>query len=77
MANEKGPKSINFIRRLNRGNVGYFFEATSLKFGDLLAGWKLATNAKFQDTISKFMPARTKEHQDLGCEYHYSLQSSN
>ena len=35
-----------YIRRLNRG---FFlsFNPQFLKFGDLLAGWKLATNAKF------------------------------
>ena len=53
----------------------HIFEATSFKFGDSLAGWKLATNEKFQHNISKFMPARTnKHHWDIGCEYHYSLQ---
>ena len=32
----------------------------ALKFGDLLAGWKLATIAKFQLNISKIMPASAK-----------------
>ena len=31
-----------------------------LKFADLLAGWKLVTNAKFQLNISKITPTRPK-----------------
>ena len=36
------------------------FQATVLQIGDLLWGWKLATNAKFQCNISKITPARAK-----------------
>ena len=50
----------------------FIFQATVLKFGDLLAGWKLATNTKFQLNISKITSARPKKHRDMGCEYHYS-----
>ena len=39
----------------------FIFQATNSKFGDLLAGWKLDTNAKFQLNISKIMPARPKK----------------
>ena len=46
---------MNFIRRLSRGN--FIFQPTVLKFGDLLRGWKLATNTKFHVGISKIMPA--------------------
>ena len=37
------------------------FQATVLKFDDLLGGLKFATNAKFQQNIPKFMPARPKK----------------
>ena len=50
----------------------FIFQATVLKFGDLLWGWKLATNTKFQHNISKITSARPKKHRDMGCEYHYS-----
>ena len=46
------------------------FQATVLKFVDLLGGCKVATNAKFQLNISKMMPARPKNTGDMGCEYH-------
>ena len=39
-----GPKSLNFMKRLEEI---FIFQDTVLKFGDLLAGWQLATNAKF------------------------------
>ena len=42
----------------------YVFQATVLKFGDLLAGWKLATN--FEHSISNIMPARPKKIQKHG-----------
>ena len=44
----------------------FIFQATVLKFCDLLAAWKLATNTKFQHNISEIMPARTKKHKDMG-----------
>ena len=44
------------------------FQATDLKFDDLLGGLKFATNAKFQQNIPKIMPARPKKR-DKGCEY--------
>ena len=50
----------------------YVFQATVLKFGDLLAGWKLATNAKFEHSISNIMPARPKKYRNMGNEYHYN-----
>ena len=50
---------MNFIRRLNRGN--FIFQPTVLKFGDLLRGWKLATNTKFHVGISKIMPASPRK----------------
>ena len=56
-----GPKSMNFIRRLNREI--FVFQVTLLKFGKLLG-------AKFQQKISKIMPDR-KKHRDMGCEYYY------
>ena len=57
-------KSMNYIRRLNRAN--FIIQVTVLKFGDLLAGWKLVTNAKFQHNISEIMPARPKNIQRHG-----------
>ena len=53
-----GPKSMNFIRRLKRGN---FFCARVSKNIDLSGVWTLATNAKFQHNISKTVPAKPKE----------------
>ena len=38
----------------------FIFQARVFKFGDCLGVWKLATNAKFQNNISKIMPARPK-----------------
>ena len=65
-----GPKSMNFIRRLKRGN---FFCARVSKNIDLSGVWTLATNAKFQHNISKTVPARQKnKHRAMGCEYQYS-----
>ena len=40
-----------FLRRLNRRN--FYFSKNSFEIYDLLGGWKLATNAKFQHNISK------------------------
>ena len=37
--------------------------ATILKFGDLLEGEKLATNAKFQHNIFKITPVRPKNRE--------------
>ena len=39
---------------------------TVLKYSDLLRGWKLAVNAKFQPNISKIMPAGPKKTQGYG-----------
>ena len=49
------------------------FQATVLTFGDLLAGWQLATKAKFQHNISIVMPARQKYTGtiNMGCECHF------
>ena len=44
----------------------FIFQATVLKFGYLLGAWKLATNAKFKQNISKFMPAGPKKQRDMG-----------
>ena len=51
----RAQKFKNFIR----GLIGaiFIFQTTVLNFGDLLEGWRLATNAKFQLNISKTMPA--------------------
>ena len=43
----------------NKVKRGFFYRSgQSLKFCDLLGGWKLAINAKFQLNISKITPAR-------------------
>ena len=42
---------MNFTRRFSREN--FYLSSHSLKFGDWLAGWKMATNAKLQLNISK------------------------
>ena len=56
---------MNFIKnKLNREN--FYLLPTVLKFGDLLEGWKLATNAEVQLIISKSLPA--KKHRDMGRE---------
>ena len=39
----------------------FIFEATVLKFGDLLGGWMLTIYAKFQLSISKLMPVTPKK----------------
>ena len=46
-----GAKSMNFIRRLNKGN--FYLSTHSLKFGYLLGGCKLTRNTKVQLNISK------------------------
>ena len=53
---------MNFIRRSNRGI--FIFHATVLKFVDVLAGWKLATNAKVQHNIFKIckLSQKTQGH---------------
>ena len=58
---------MNFIRRLEEIFV---FQATYLKFGQLLVGWTLVINAKFQHNISKITPARTKQNRYMVCEYY-------
>ena len=55
MANKIGPKSMNFIRRLNRGNI--YLLSHKFEIWGFIGGWKLATNAKLQHNIPKFMPA--------------------
>ena len=52
---------------------------TILKYSDLLRGWKLAVNAKFQHNISqnyaispKLCQLGQKKHKDMDCEYHYN-----
>ena len=37
-----------------------------LKFWDLLAGWKLTTNTKFQLSISKLIPANAQNIETWG-----------
>ena len=56
-----GPKSVTFIRRLNRENV--YLSRHGLKIVASLTGWKLAINTKFQHSISKIVPARQEEPQ--------------
>ena len=65
---------LNMVNRteLHEGCIEVTFQATVLKFSDLLGGWKLATNAKFQLNISKITPAMPKKHGDMGCECHYN-----
>ena len=47
---------LKFYKKIiNRGN--FYLSSTVLKFGDLLGGWKLATNVKFQ---LNYMPIRPK-----------------
>ena len=46
--------------------VIFIFQATFLKFCDLLEEWKFATNAKFQHNISETMPARQKNPETWG-----------
>ena len=46
----------------------FIFQATVLKFGDLLRGWSLLINTKFQHNISKIMPARPHKHRDIDCD---------
>ena len=60
-----------FIRRLNRE---FFIFHTTVFFVDLLDGWKLATNEKFQLKTSKIRPTRKK--QAHGCENHYRFFNS-
>ena len=49
------------------------FEARVLKSDDLLGACKLAINIKFEPSIPKILPARTKKHTDMTCEYHYLI----
>ena len=65
LLNMTKPKSMNFIRSLEEI---FIFRARVLQFADLLQGWKLETNTKFQLNISKIMPARQKK--TLEHEYH-------
>ena len=54
----------------NGAQIHGFYEKVILrKFGDLLSGWKLATNAKFQPKSPKLPQQGQKKHQGLGCEY--------
>ena len=46
----------------------FIFQAAVFKFGDLLGGWKLVINTKFQHNISKIMPARPQKHRDIDCD---------
>ena len=50
------------IRRLNRGNF-YLLSHSFEIWCDSLGEWKLATNAKFQLSFYKLMPARPKKTQ--------------
>ena len=52
---------MNFIRRLNRGNVN--LSRQDFTYCNLLGlGWKLATNAKIQLNISKIITVRLKRN---------------
>ena len=62
MANR--PKFLNFIRLLIEEI--FIFQATVLKFGDLLRGWKLATDENFQLNISNVTPSRPKNTGSCG-----------
>ena len=63
-----GPKSINFIRRLNKAI--FIFQATYFKFGDLLQRWKVATKVGSKVlNISKIMSAMPVKTLGYGCEY--------
>ena len=55
---------MNFIK----GEIQeiFIFQATVLKFHDLLGILKLATNAKCQHNISKIMPVRPKNRGTWG-----------
>ena len=55
---------MKFIRKLNRKN--FYFQATVLKFCDLLRGWKSPVDTKFQHNIFKFKKARPKKHRTWG-----------
>ena len=57
---------------LNKANFFLSSESFPTFKRDLLGGWKLATNAKFQLNTSKITPVRAKKHRDMGCEYHHS-----
>ena len=71
---------MNLLRRLNWGNV-LSFKTQFLRFGDLLAGWKLVINAESQHNISKIKPSSLK-HQDRmrhwkGKKFAYHLISNS
>ena len=51
---------MDFLNLTNRVKIYEFFKIIALKLDDLLGGWRLATNAKFQHNISKITPARPK-----------------
>ena len=59
---------MEFIRF---GTGNFYLKATVLKFGDLLGGWKLLKNEKFQHNILKMTPGRQKKT-TWTWEYHYS-----
>ena len=42
-------RAQEFYKKVNR--VNFNFQARVLEFGDLLMGWKLATNAKLHHNI--------------------------
>ena len=52
------------------------FQATVLKFGDLLGELKLPKNAKFQFNISKITPAKPKNTGTWGVDTAIVLQVS-
>ena len=61
---------MHVIRRLEEI---FIFQTTYFKFGNLLAGWRLVINAKFQHNISKVSYAsQAKKTQGQGCEYQNS-----
>ena len=49
---------LNMTKRAQEEN--FIFQPTIFRFGDLLAVWKLPTDAKFFINIYKIMPVRPK-----------------
>ena len=61
------PRYMRFIRRLYRGK--FYLSSRVFKFCNLLDLWQL--KIELQLNISKIMPARLKQHRDMGCDYYY------
>ena len=52
-----------FYKKVKRN---FYLSSNRFEIGDLLAGSKLATNAKFEHSICKIMPVRQKKHRNIG-----------